>query len=323
MINKSNNLFLLLRKPFKKKIINFHKELTDDPEKVSKIIKEKICQNKPLFIGRMGSAELNIIENYLGITKYKKSIKNFILDRQPEWFWHPKKVREFNHIAGFFPINEKLIEKYCELTLKDYSLSDILGFTKTTFQIAKKYSKYLNHSEKILCRQHNFEPYYANNPWSEILKNKKVLVINPFEDAIKSQFEKKDKLFLNKKILPNFELKTIKSIVSLAGEKTKFKDWFEALDHMKNQINKTDFDIALIGCGAYGFNLAAHCKKIGKIGIHLGGVLQILFGIYGNRYLNPNQSNGIYLKLKNQHWVRPNIKDRPIKYKEVEGGSYW
>jgi len=199
----------------------------------------------------------------------------------------------------------------------------MLGFTNTTFNTAKKYLEYFNPNRVTMCRQHNFEPYYATNPWTEILKDKKVLVVNPFEEAIKSQFKKRDKLFENNKLLPNFELKTIKAIVSLAGEKTNFKNWFEALDHMKDQINNTDFDIALIGCGAYGFNLAAHCKKIGKIGIHLGGVLQILFGIYGNRYLNPNQSNGIYLKLKNQHWVRPNVNDRPIKYKEVEGGSYW
>ena len=323
MINKFNNLYLLLRKPFKKRIPNFHNELIDDPEYVSKIIKEKISENKPLFIGRMGSAELYIIENYFGIKKYKKSILNFILDKQPEWFWHPKKVREFNHNAGFFPIDKKLIEKYCELTLKDHNYSDMLGFTNTTFNTAKKYLEYFNPNGVTMCRQHNFEPYYATTPWTEILKDKKVLVVNPFEEAIKSQFKKRDKLFENNKLLPNFELKTIKSIVSLAGEKTNFKNWFEALDHMKDQINNTDFDIALVGCGAYGFNLAAHCKKIGKIGIHLGGVLQILFGIYGNRYLNPNQSNGIYLKLKNQHWVRPNVNDRPIKYKEVEGGSYW
>lgn len=323
MINKFNNIYLLLRKPFKKKIPIFHNELIDDAEITSKIIKEKVNEKKPLFIGRMGSSELNIIENYLGITKYEKSIKNFILDRQPEWFWHPKKIKEFNFNAGFFPIEKKLIEKYCELTIKDHCYADILGFSNVTFHIAKKYSKYLNLQGPVLCRLHNFESYFANNPWTEILKNKKVLVINPFVETIVSQFKKREKIFSNKNILPDFELKTIKSVVSLAGEKTRFKDWFEALDHMKNEIEKIDYDIALIGCGAYGFNLAAHCKKMGKIGIHLGGALQILFGIYGNRYLNPSQSNGIYLKLKNEHWVKPNPEDRPSRYKEIEGGSYW
>lgn len=48
---------------------------------------------------------------------------------------------------------------------------------------------------------------------------------------------------------------------------------------MKDEIDKRDYDIALIGCGAYGFPLAAHIKRSGKKAVHLGGALQLLFGI--------------------------------------------
>ena len=50
---------------------------------------------------------------------------------------------------------------------------------------------------------------------------------------------------------------------------------------MKSQMDQTDYDIALIGCGAYGFPLAAHAKRMGKQAIHMGGSLQLLFGIRG------------------------------------------
>lgn len=30
-----------------------------------------------------------------------------------------------------------------------------------------------------------------------------------------------------------------------------------------------DYDVAIIGCGAYGMHLAAHAKRKGKIAIHL------------------------------------------------------
>ena len=40
-----------------------------------------------------------------------------------------------------------------------------------------------------------------------------------------------------------------------------------------------NFDIALIGCGAYGFPLAAFVKGIGKKAVHIGGPLQLFFGI--------------------------------------------
>lgn len=66
-------------------------------------------------------------------------------------------------------------------------------------------------------------------------------------------------------MLPQFELDTIKSVQTIAGERDdRFNTWFDALDYMKGEICKRDFDIALIGCGAYGFPLGAFVKSIGK-----------------------------------------------------------
>ena len=53
-------------------------------------------------------------------------------------------------------------------------------------------------------------------------------------------------------------------------------------------LDKQDYDICLIGAGAYGFPLAAHVKRKGKKAIHLGGALQLLFGVKGKRWEDPN-----------------------------------
>ena len=153
-------------------------------------------------------------------------------------------------------------------------------------------------------------------------EGKKVLVIHPFKDSIEQQYKKKNLLFSNN-LLPNFELITLKAVQSVANETTHYKDWFEALEYMKNEMNKVNFDIALIGCGAYGLHLAAHAKKIGKKGFHIGGVLQIIFGIIGTRYENPNQSGGVYLKLFNKNWIRPSKDETPKDAHLVEKNTYW
>ena len=88
---------------------------------------------------------------------------------------------------------------------------------------------------------------------------------------------------------------------------------------MKSQIDKIDFDIALIGCGAYGLPLAAHVKRAGKIGVHMGGCLQILFGIMGKRW----DEHPIISKLYNDNWVRPSELEKPKSYLKVEDGCYW
>lgn len=96
-------------------------------------------------------------------------------------------------------------------------------------------------------------------------------------------------------------------------------NWFDALEDMKRQIDETDFDIALIGCGAYAFNLAAHVKRKGKKGITLCGGLQTLFGIYGARHEEDFKKMGIL----NEYWVRPKSKERPSGFQNVENGAYW
>ena len=91
---------------------------------------------------------------------------------------------------------------------------------------------------------------------------------------------------------------------------------------MYKEAMKLDFDIAILGCGAYGLPLAAKIKQAGKQAIHLGGVTQILFGIKGKRW--EEMEDYRYIKnLMNDAWVYPNVQDTPKNAKIVEGGCYW
>ncbi|WP_275353744.1 hypothetical protein [Klebsiella pneumoniae] len=86
----------------------------------------------------------------------------------------------------------------------------------------------------------------------------------------------------------------------MLDKKTEFKNWFEALEKCK-AISKIDFDVAIIGCGAYGLPLASFVKNLGKQSIHLAGWTQVLFGIKGKRWDDLPQISKFY----NDHWIRP------------------
>ena len=101
---------------------------------------------------------------------------------------------------------------------------------------------------------------------------------------------------------------------------SRFKDWFEALQYMKDEIDKCDYDIALIGCGAYGMCLAAHVKRQGKQAVHLASMTQMLFGVYGKRWID---SEPEYRKYINKYWIRPDKKEKPQGADKIEGGCYW
>ncbi len=165
-------------------------------------------------------------------------------------------------------------------------------------------------------------PFLYKNPWSAALKGKKVLVIHPFEETIIKQYEKREKLFKNPEVLPEFDLLTYKPVqgIGRAKNKLKYKTWFEALAKMKEDIKNIDFDIAIIGAGAYGMFLAQYVKSVGKQAIHMGGATQLLFGIKGNRW--DNCFGDLYY---NKYWIRPSKDETPEGVELFERGTmaYW
>lgn len=87
--------------------------------------------------------------------------------------------------------------------------------------------------------------------------------MNHYEDSIREQYRIHDKLFYGTDILPEFELVTYKALQT-TGDITddRFATWFEALDYMYEEITKIEFDVALLGCGAYGIPLSASRKAV-------------------------------------------------------------
>lgn len=300
--------------------------IINDANKASDIIYNTLANDKPCMIARFGSTELTTIINYLGIKYPKHSIIKFIKDEQPEWWWNKHILNQMQQWSGFFPITENKISEFCELMLHDTIEVDILG---SWMKDESYLNPLLKHAKLIHLRL--LEPFWSEQPWTRILEGKKILVVHPFASLIyKQYYNKRTLLFKNPQILPSFQLKTLKAIQSLGGVDNGFKDWFEALNYMKNEIDKIDYDICLIGCGAYGFPLAAHVKRMGKKAIHLGGALQLLFGIKGNRWENPTYGvkewgipKSFYSNLMNEHWVKPDQEDRPINANDVEGACYW
>jgi hypothetical protein len=286
-------------------------------EQANELVKNELLKDKPFMICKFGTTEFGTILNYLSIQEPKR-IKDLLdyIKRKKIFLWWWDNGYEMAKQSGFFPTTDRMLERFCELMFDDIKEIDILC---SYMEAEKVIKKELAHTKKI-NHLGLFAPFQYKNPWTESLAGKKVLVVHPFEESIRSQYKKRKLLFENDKVLPEFELTTIKAVQTIANNPSKeFKDWFEALNSMKDKISNTNFDIALIGCGAYGLPLAAHVKRLGKKGIHLASYTQILFGIYGKRWESTNE----FSKIINEHWVRPLPSEVPPNFKKVEGGAYW
>lgn len=284
-------------------------------------------EEKPCMISRFGSGEIGIVSNYLQVHSDKPYLKRcyqYVVDDCGLPMWDKLFFKSMKRNAGIFPETIDILERFSERYLEDIPLIDILG----SFNYTEKFMPLRN--DVINVHLECLYPFWAEKPWTLALKGKKVLVVHPFVETIKSQYARRDKIFDNPDILPEFELKTLRAVQSNAGAEVPYNDWFEALKWMEDEIAKIDFDICILGCGAYGLPLAATIKRMGKKVVHMGGGSQLLFGIKGRRWdnnayhwKNLPQLNTNYSSLYNEFWVRPSQSETPKAANNVEGACYW
>lgn len=275
------------------------------PEAVNEYIYNGIKSGEPFMACRFGSTELN-------------SLSSFYFKRAEEY---QKAIDHVCFYSGFFPNDKFLGKKFTDTMVDACKVTDFLAVWFVHYE--DYFVKHILSNNAQIGYLMNMEPWKASNPWTRALIGKKVLVIHPFEDSIKRQYEKRELLFENKDLLPEFDLKTLKAVQTLAGTKDdRFETWFDALKFMYDEAMKIDFDVAILGCGAYGMPLAAMLKKSGKQAIHMGGVTQIMFGVKGKRW-EENPAYSYIKELMNEYWEYPLETEKPKQSQKVEGNCYW
>lgn len=293
-------------------------------ETTNLLLTDLFSADKPCFVGRIGTTEQAVLVNYITVHSDKSYIRkciDYITDNTRLPFWDlPRLSEDLCTYSGFFPRgNLKDIEKFAELYLKDIPTMDVCG----RFSYPEKFLPFSKDCKMVQLE--SLYPFFAKKPWMKVFEGKKILVIHPFKDTILSQYNlHRRELFHNPDVLPDFRLEVIRAVQTIAGEKCRFADWFAALDYMKNEVLKHDFDLLIVGCGAYGLPLAAFAKSIGKKAIHLGGGTQLLFGIKGKRWeVRYHGDDMRFAELFNDHWVYPSENERPKNANLIEGGCYW
>lgn len=310
--------YIFRKESFTKDIKHYSGRKILSADKTNKYIFNMVKGKRPFMVCRFGATEMNAINSYLEFEHF------------PHKDTRKQCVEKLCKTAGFFPNNIEKGRQFVDLMLKSCQFIDLCGIWNLYMEdyVLKTFA-----SEAGLTLLGHLEPWNLDDkdikPWTSALKGKKVLVIHPFAETISHQYNNyRTKIFERKfeadDILPKFELITLKAVqtINFNTESVKYKDWFEALDSMIKQCESIDFDIAIIGCGAYGFPLAAAIKQLGKGAVHLGGATQLLFGIMGKRWETEGYKE-IFDQIKNEYWTRPMPSETPENANEIENGCYW
>jgi hypothetical protein len=295
-------------------------------------IKQSLDTKTPIVIGKIGANELLLIYCY-----------HLISHGQMKEF-PPNVLHEIEYGAGLYPIDKATIETFIKVFLDSLHAVNVFASWNDRFIDFEYalYSKYIQSSDiGINCgivELTALESFYTSreNWWQTLFVGKCILVISPFVESIKKQLkpEQRDKVWCGqwKGFWPdNIQFKFIRfehpwSLLSKEEQSLPHlessKSFVDKLKRFEKEIDASgDFDIALIGSGCYSLPLCAYIKNSKqKIAFHLGGGLQMMFGVYGARW---NSFSGIFKEYINKEWIRPSGNEIPAGFKLQEGGAYF
>jgi hypothetical protein len=101
----------------------------------------------------------------------------------------------------------------------------------------------------------------------------------------------------------------------------RFGDVLRLHEQVCADIARHEFDVALIAAGALGIPLATSVKRLGRIGLSLGGHLQVIFGVRGRRW---NDDPFYRDHVMNEAWIDVPAGYRPRGFTNLtDGGAYW
>jgi hypothetical protein len=282
-------------------------------------ISRRLGSPAPCAIGKIGTTEL------LGLEFFERWIR-------PPWpksaSWHRPASRLY-YCSGLFPVRKDVFFRWAEEYRSALHSLDVVA----QWQPGNIYEGVLE--KKIINREcpqafragRSLIHFFLGNHrsgWLDDLARLRWLVIHPFEKTIQAQLPHLTEVGV-------FSLSADPAVRQRARdtrilrcpqfaymEPPRHRDWLHALEDMKREMERQaeDFDIALVGAGAWSLPLTAHAKKIGKKGMHLGGALQLLFGIKGGRFDD-------WSILYNDRWIRPLAEERPPNHRLMEQGAYW
>lgn len=236
--------------------------------------------------------------------------------------------------AGINPRSMEYVYSYVyPKTLELMKKSDILGFVDISGDISRNTNFLSQFQDKpIFYSGHTYhvldpgllvgeaEVGFVENPWTQNLKGKKVLVISSHYESIMRQWEKIDLVWGEKKdkIVPFDLVGCIRSPYHPILDDRQYNgcDTFEKLvEYIKKEIDRYDYDVLLTSVSHQSPFYADYAKQQGKIGIQTGGILQLYFGIKGNRWTQ-NIGYSKWQEMFNEHWIYPLEVDAPQRRKE-------
>ena len=304
--------------------LRLHKE-------ISSALKLSFNDNSMLYNYIVDATTPFIIPRIAGIEN-RYAVNMRLLSASPlliNWIKSPAILSKMKKNAGINITNEHDAMQFSAMYLKAFENCEIYGgwnrlghvYHASQDNVEKWYP-----DKRMFC-SFSFDIFhyiYSPKCWTRALKGKRLLIISPFEESIRVQLEKRAQLYDGVDLFPECTFITVKPPQTQGDERSdsfvkEISAFFKRLDMVSEE-----YDIALVSCGGYGNMVCNYIyEHHRKSAIYVGGVLQMYFGILGERWIRERPDIIKMFVDGNGAWTRPSESEKPKNYVNVEGACYW
>lgn len=285
-------------------------------DEASRLLAKLLDSKRPVLISRLGTTETKCLK-LLGASSGSRDT--------------PERLSvALSTLSGVYPASHENATRFASLYSTWIGEIDVLGVRDLPLERVfwqgetRAIKRYFRGSHLISIE--DLVPFHHVSPWTWALADSKVMVVHPFAETIAAQSTKITEIFPNGHV-PKFDVEVFRPPQLLADSQDRvlFESWFDAFESAREQLlrelSRTLPDFVLIGAGALGLGLGLAAKQAGYRVIHVGGALQLFFGIMGSRW----EKDGTALSAipVNEFWVRPAASEKPAGASNVEDGCYW
>lgn len=229
--------------------------------------------------------------------------------------------------SGIWPTDLGFLLRFCEQFRAAVAELDAIGLFADAFAIEAEIFERLA-PPGMPMRFGDQEPIRdpalpRSQCWLELLRGRRVLIVSPFADLLRDRA--RPEIYEPAWASAGkrwFEPAAVESVEFPYGfdaaTRARYGSALDLLAELRATVVGRDFDVALIGAGGLGIPLAAAVKESGRVGLSLGGHLQVMFGVYGQRWLERREWRE---EIINDAWIRVPERYRPDPGPHLE--DYW
>jgi hypothetical protein len=227
--------------------------------------------------------------------------------------------------AGLFPATPGFLRRFAEAFAADVRALDAIGLFPHEEPLASQFELLASHGARGQVMDFLDQEPDRSHPADESrcylphLRGRRLLLVSGFGDLLGRRANRETfEAVWSKTGKPWFHPARVEALeIPLGWSATTQASYTTSLDllgEIMGRLAELDFDVALIGGGGLGIPLAAAVKRQGRAAISLGGHIQVLFGVKGERW---NGSAWWRERYFNDAWI-----DLPDRYRPEPGRTY-